>query len=349
MARRLSKSIQNEIRQITQEFVDQCVNTYRERIHTLRDEPDFVCDNHVRKRVCEPHIMYKLRNSDGLLALKGRNGRYYDFLVEFDPDDFAYGIYFGCRCALNEDDKIARQVEACDKEWRRIEPYVTENLNNAFPDLDFSKRYIPTDNVSDRTYWPFWIRLGEEEDVVEVAATATRIIRNTYAWFFDDARYDTILENGIPEVHRQGREKSHELKVYYTENTYQNILKLLRDSDTYIADADKYFERFLAILEQRDKVERDASIFERCWVTKCRTNEFAVIFSCFCRRITLTENSSVNWKLITPFVMSKTGRSIDGIKSLNIKLENIARNNKADKLSGVFNEAEEMMDEIFQK
>ena len=106
MARRLSKSIQNEIRQITQEFVDQCVNTYRERIHTLRDEPDFVCDNHVRKRVCEPHIMYKLRNSDGLLALKGRNGRYYDFLVEFDPDDFAYGIYFGCRCALNEDDKL---------------------------------------------------------------------------------------------------------------------------------------------------------------------------------------------------------------------------------------------------
>ena len=41
-----------------------------------------------------------------------------------------------------------------------------------------------------------------------------------------------------------------------------------------------FFEQFLAILEQRDKIERDALIFERCWVTKCRTNEFAVIFSC---------------------------------------------------------------------
>jgi hypothetical protein len=47
--------------------------------------------------------------------------------------------------------------------------------------------------------------------------------------------------------------------------------------------------------------------------------------------------------------MSKSGRSIDGIKSQHIKIETIARKNRADKLSGVFNEAEEMMDEIFQK
>ena len=108
------------------------------------------------------HTMYKLVNEDGNTYILDKKGDEkgeikYEFLVETDCEDFAYGIYYGCRCILDTKGDVEEQVKQCNKEWEDLKSQVISALNNTFVDLDFSNRTIPTDNVSRMTYWPFWI------------------------------------------------------------------------------------------------------------------------------------------------------------------------------------------------
>ena len=43
-------------------------------------------------------------------------------------------------------------------------------LKNTFPGKFFTHRFKPTNNANNHTYWPFWITLHEDEDIVEGVA-----------------------------------------------------------------------------------------------------------------------------------------------------------------------------------
>ena len=228
----MDEKLKTEIEQMTKELVTRCICRYQQEISKLAECEGFECDNLIRQAHCEPHIMYKLRNADGSLSIV-KDGREYVFLVEFDPDDFAYGIYFGCRCTLNEGSDIARQVHICNKEWESIRSEVISNLNNTFVDMDFAKRDLPTDNVSNGTYWPFWFRLGDDEGVIEIAALATRIIRNTYRWFFEEANYQRLMSGcSLPKL-KCGRKKDATIRTRYTQTQYDSIVECLKNVKKY--------------------------------------------------------------------------------------------------------------------
>ena len=314
-----NKNIREEIKTITNTLINRCIERYVSRIKKLDAHPDFVCDNHDRDKACDPIIMYKLRNENVVMELQGQGGRSYFFLVEFDPYNLGYGIYFGCRCTLNTYSKIATQVECCKREWEHLRGYVIEALNNTFVDLDFSDREIPTDNVSDRTYWPFWFRLGEEEDVEKVAALATRIIRNTYQWFFEKENYKRILQEPIEKKIKSGRPKDKSVKVRYTADSYEALINRLSTSKKYCSDAGKKFELFVRLLEEK-KIITPVPIYEKCWMLEWTITDFSQLYSMFYKRIAVNieqrnQKDTIEWAYVTPILVSKDMRNINYIKA----------------------------------
>ena len=312
---------QDEVKRINKRLVQECIDRYSERIKVLDNHPDFVCDNFVRDKPIDPIIMYKLRCDDGNLYLEGKDGRKYVFLVEFDPYNLAYGIYFGCRCTLNADEKIATQVRVCNKEWRNIHREVIGALNHTFVDLDFFKRDIPTDNVSDMTYWPFWFRLGEEESVEDVAAVATKVIRNVYQWFLRPENYDRIMEKPAKAKRKSGRKKNTEVRTRYTLKVYDGVLKQFDEKTTsgqrvYKDDAARYFTTFLKILEE-ENIIAPYPLYEKCWVINDWENiEFAYLIQRFFEvseiKVVLPER--IPWSLFTPIILSSQHEKIDEIR-----------------------------------
>ena len=314
---------QDDVKSINESLVKKCIDRYSERIKVLDNHPDFVCDNFVRDKPINPIIMYKLRCDDGNLYLEGKDGRKYVFLVEFDPDDFAYGIYFGCRCTLKANEEIATQVEACNKEWRNIHREVIGALNHTFVDLDFFKRVIPTDNVSDMTYWPFWFRLGEEESVEDVAAVATKVIRNVYQWFLRSENYDTEKEEDVETNKKPGPKKNTEVRTRYTLKAYKGVLKQFDEKTksgqrVYKDDAARYFTTFLEILEDK-KIIAPYRLYEKCWDIKYWENfEFAYLIQKFFEvsEIKVVRPDRIPWSLFTPIILSSEHNDIDEIRKV---------------------------------
>ena len=312
---------QDEVKRINKRLVQECIDRYSERIKVLDNHPDFVCDNFVRDKPIDPIIMYKLRCDDGNLYLEGKDGRKYVLLVEFDPCNLAYGIYFGCRCTLNADEKIATQVRVCNKEWRNIHREVIGALNHTFVDLDFFKRDIPTDNVSDMTYWPFWFRLGEEESVEDVAAVATKVIRNVYQWFLRPENYDRIMEKPAKAKKKSGRKKNTEVRTRYTLKVYDGVLKQFDEKTTsgqrvYKDDAARYFTTFLKILEE-ENIIAPYPLYEKCWVINDWENfEFAYLIQRFFEvsEIKVVLPDRIPWSLFTPIILSSQHEKIDEIR-----------------------------------
>lgn len=165
-------------RVLYQDYVDR----YIAEIERIGDDEAFIIDNSFNGVKANHHIMYKcivneksgetlLMTSDGCIG--------YEFLVEFDKLDPAYGIYYGCRGHIKAGDQKSG-IKRIEDDWENLKVEVTAVLNNTFVDKDFSKRFQPTNNANNKTYWPFWISLGADENVIEVAARATKLICNIY-------------------------------------------------------------------------------------------------------------------------------------------------------------------------
>lgn len=118
------------------------------------------------------HIEQQLLSADG--------HRRYDLLIEYDIYHPSHGIYFGCRSTTLPDFNHAEETIAALKEWNAVLPLALRRLNNVFPEKDFSCRLRDTDNDNDRTFWPFWISLHEDESPHAVARTALQILANAY-------------------------------------------------------------------------------------------------------------------------------------------------------------------------
>lgn len=294
------------------DMIEKYVERYCRRISVLDNDCDFALDNSVRGIEATQHIMYKLRNDDGCLWLEGKDGRRYEFLVEFDKKDFAYGIYFGCKCILNRDKEISPQVQACNDEWMHIRPEVIWALNNKFVDMDFSERDLPATNVNDDTYWPFWYRLAEEERVADVAAQATKVIRNVYRDFLKEGNYDRAMSGAVPESQSPQERKS--ICTRYSQKAFDEILASF-DSNIYRADARLYYETLLEILEEKGII-RSNSLFEKCWIIDHWFNsEFVELIVAFNSLIRVDQEDRVSWKLFTSNFMTKKEKPFnDGIR-----------------------------------
>lgn len=341
---KLTKKQKEDIKAITKKSVKICVNNFSKKINKLKTDKDFKLENKVRKHNMPTHIMYKLLNEDGETYILGKSGINYEFLVETDREDFAYGIYYGCRCILNTDRDVVKQVRQCNKEWKYLKPQILAALNNTFADVDFSERTIPTDNVSRMTYWPFWIRLGENEDVKDVAAVATRIIRNVYREFLkqeNDENYEKSLDS--KPSHKESTPK---VETRFTNKAYDSIIKELNSNkgNLWNENAVNLFKKFLRILEKEGIIERH-KIYEKAWKIKNWSNiDFAELIAEFSKKIRKIDSSKkdkITWQLFTPIIISADGKTLkDTRKQYSEKKskESDEPNNKEDEINAIINE-----------
>lgn len=227
------------------------------------------------------YIMYKLKPIE-------HNGLVYEFLVEYQIGDPNTGIYFGCKVLnrdvmayfKNGDFDIATQlthkmIDDTDKEWKiHLKNAVAVVLNNSFPDKKFNLRFCRTENANDGTYWPFWIRLNEEEDIVTVAANAVKLIKNVYLTHFSD---HGVLPSGQPEsdetnCKHAGRKKTASNARYFSSAAYRECRILHRiDKNTC------YLDDIINELCNNKTISRSEDIYECAFIIN---EEFSILDFC---------------------------------------------------------------------
>lgn len=242
------------------------------------------------------HMMYKLET---LYSKDGHRG--YEFLVEYDIWEPTVGIYYGCK-GLILNDEIDKELITFDEEWKLIKNEVLYVLNNIFPEKDFTHRFKPTNNANDNTYWPFWISLYEDEDIIEVAARATMVIKKIYKKYLDGGTFKEhkIEEKKLPTV------------TAFTKNAYNDFLqKTLKTNANY-----KAFQQFREYLLKKNYLNRDDT-YEICWTVNMPNIEFAFLWAAFCEHIGLIkgEDAVVPWQHLTKIFMNREGESFkDNLK-----------------------------------
>ena len=190
---------------LKQELWDKYIAPFIKEMDRLnsKEVKGFIKDNTVHGKPLESHIMYRvnLGTDDSptfLLDVKDRMYKY-EFLIEFDTDDAGYGIYYGCRAvadpSLSEEEMI-EQIKLISEDWQNIKEETKTLLNNMFPNKKFGDRtFRLTNNAEDNTFWPFWIALGDEEDILDVAVKATKLIANIYVKRYAQNANSNIINN----------------------------------------------------------------------------------------------------------------------------------------------------------
>lgn len=126
------------------------------------------------------YLMYRHR----CFKVAGSN-RWCEFLMEYDIYHPSHGIYFGCKVVTAPHCDHLAEIALAIHDWTQVKPIVLLRLNNVFPDKDFTHRFRLTDNDANHTYWPFWIQLYEDEDIIAVGLRALNIIASVYAEYFE--------------------------------------------------------------------------------------------------------------------------------------------------------------------
>lgn len=208
---------------LTKKYVDKMskkINTIRDlelknNVKLFKEDPSY---NGIE---ADHHIMYKLpslKNKDGSIE--------YEFLIEFDLWDPSIGIYYGCK-GLTKRGNHEENIKVFDEDWKEIKPKVCERLNNIFPNKKFDDRFKSTDNANDNTYWPFWLSLYENENIIEVAVRAIIAIRDEYKRHLEgnDYKPDEVCMYSVPEkgeVHSETR---------FTQKSYKKICSPWKDKN----------------------------------------------------------------------------------------------------------------------
>lgn len=180
-------------------------------------------------------IEYKLGYP--LISVDGTHA--YEFLIEFSVNDPNIGIYYGVKGLTLEgdhydqidnfvkdfwgkgmDDLIRNGIKQSDKlpptgrrkmnaneKVETVRDLIAKYLNATFPGKDFSQRFMFTDNAWDHTFWPFWIAVEPEEDIVWETARAVSIIRRIYKERADSRRSLYELSDSDCPISEDWREK----------------------------------------------------------------------------------------------------------------------------------------------
>ena len=97
------------------------------------------------------------------------NGLECDVLIEFYEKQPAYGIYYGCF--------ISKYEEGIESEWEQVVRSVKHDFTLYWGSAQKANNKILEYDYLDKTvYWPFWIRLEENEDVYEAIKNVHFII-----------------------------------------------------------------------------------------------------------------------------------------------------------------------------
>lgn len=113
-----------------------------------------------------------------------------------------------------------------NEEWKDIRYYVTAVLENTFPGKSFTHRFKPTNNANNHTYWPFWITLHEDEDIVEVGARAVRLIRSIYEGYLENEDVEALRKRSGSRKEPQEEDKIRfSADVNFTKKRIRNCLK----------------------------------------------------------------------------------------------------------------------------
>lgn len=170
--------------------------------------------------------------------------------------------------------------------------------------MDFTNRFQPTNNANNKTFWPFWIALGIEEDIIDVATRATCIIAKTYIEYFTN-------NNLLLDFTNEQKEKV-TIKTYFTNDAYNSILKELDDQvGKGGIKLSKYFKDFIHT-GQKYNVFKSVKQYEKCYqFTKLSATECAIFFEFISKHMGLKQ---VPWPLYSRLFLSKDGKMLTSAK-----------------------------------
>ena len=179
----------------------------------------------------------------------------------------------------------------------------------------------------------------------EVAAVATRVIRNIYKWYF---------ESGRPEYNKKkkrGRGKNTDVKTRYTNKAYQKVLKELDNDKMYVKHAKLYFEKFIELLNEKGIIE-PFRVYERCWVVNGWENiEVAKLIENFSAEVRKVKPKSddvrVSWNLFSPIMLSAEHESMDEIRK-SLKEDISLKESTVENVMQIINELKEKVGGILE-
>ncbi len=303
------------------------VDAYKQVIQQLdKLKGEFIREDFYHEVHSKHHIMYKYRCDENggthLLSSDGHRG--YEFLIEFDTHDPGYGIYYGCRGLIFEGDQ-EKEIDIFLAEWEELKESIRSVLNNTFENINFVEaRFQATDNANNKTFWPFWISLHPGEDIIKVAALATKLIYIAYREY---------LQKGISGSIPKRKKKELDLnKTRYTYGAYQRVLKSIKDDEKVMK-----FKHFLNRSTQSDiGLFKKDTHYDLAWRV-CRTNnkdtkyDYRSNYALMHIIQALNEEIDLNyqdipWSLFTPIILNKDGESIDSLKQQYSNLYSDIRN-----------------------
>ena len=234
------------------------------------------------KYICDDEGRTELWSKDG--------NRAYEFLIEFDLVDTAYGIYYGCRGLIKGGDQ-------------------EEQIAN---------------NANDRTYWPFWVSLFEEEDVIDVAARAVQLMYRIYK------RY---LVDGIVPENRVVTPKALEVRTRYTRAAFDASMTAIEADLQKLDEATKakaLLQRFLKNATREGRAGRKGLVedtrYEKCWRFHGISNvQSAFLLAELSKRMGVLkemarekgkDTAKVPWGFFSAYLLSESDKPLESIRQL---------------------------------
>lgn len=242
------------------------------------------------------HIEQQIVSPDG--------HRRYALLIEYDIYHPSHGIYFGCRSTPLPDYDHAVETKTALEEWNAVLPLALRRLNNIFPEKDFSCRLRDTDNDNDRTFWPFWISLHEDESPRDVACVALRILAAAYRDYSVGKANIVMLPVNKPISYPP-------VRTAFTQEAYDSfinrlsanvaLVSVLEHRESNIKQAIDMFEKVVRGAEKGEMIIRsNAYAYAWCLKEGISDIEFAtmikVVFELIAKHLALNSAIKIPWK-----------------------------------------------------
>ncbi len=236
--------------------VDKYYWTNRASIHHIERLKDFLPANSNAEEILRSGIPRYIEHIEDSIISEDHHRRY-DLLIEYYIYHPSHGIYFGCRETTLHGFDHQVETKATLEEWNNVLPLALRRLNNVFPEKDFSCRLRDTDNDNDRTFWPFWISLHEDESPDAVARVALRLIAEAY---LDFIKFATNVSKHAPHASQsvlylipEPKAISYPpIRTAFTQEAYDSFFTRLSANVAVISDLqhkDTNIEQVISIVE----------------------------------------------------------------------------------------------------
>lgn len=286
----------------------------------------------------ENHRMYKLAD------LQRDENITYEFLIEMKKSDPCLGIYYGCKGIVKNGD-IGKQIEEMDADWKAIKEKVVRRLNYTFADKVFDHRFKPTDNANDNTYWPFWITLYEDENILDVATRALIIIRDEYKQHIEGAeKYEKDETCNYTICHKENKHaKETKSQLRYDKGCYERLLHPWGGEDAcYNEIWARLLKRFIKRATKLEYITRDQD-YEAAWRVNCSNRTFCYLMY---RLVKELDNKPIPvvsppWECLSKVFYTNKGKSFEPnrmIHECGVERENVKDPDKKTKSLEIYNQ-----------